>query len=136
MRALRILALALAFLVALGVGTWWAGEQTEVAVLRTFDSAGAPHDTKLWVVDDGGRPWVRVARPERHWLARLEQNPRVELVRHGVAQTYRATPDRDPATRARIDQLMAEKYGRTDWWYGLLLRTQIVPVRLDPEPSS
>jgi len=133
---LRILGLALVLLVALAVGTWWAGEQTEVAVLRTYDAAGAPHDTKLWVVDDGGRSWVRVARPERHWLARIEQNPRVELVRHGVSQTYRATPDRDPAARARIDQLMAEKYGRTDWWYGLLLRTQVVPVRLDPEPSG
>jgi len=31
---------------------------------------------------------------------------------------------------------MAETYGLVDWWYGVLLRTQVVPVRLDPEPSS
>jgi len=125
----------LALFAALAVTMYVAGEQTEVAVLRTYDAGGTPHDTKLWVVDDGGSAWVRVARPERRWLARLEAIPRVELTRHGVTRRYRATPVRDAATRARIDQLMAEKYGRADWWYGVVVRSQPTPVRLDPDTA-
>jgi hypothetical protein len=29
-----------------------------------------------------------------------------------------------------------EKYGRTDWWYGVLLRRHPIPVRLDPDPEA
>jgi hypothetical protein len=125
-------ATGLAVFVAFALSMYIAGEQTEVAVLRTFDADGRPHDTKLWVVDDGASAWVRVARPERRWLARLESIPGVELTRHGATRSYRAIPVRDAATRARVDQLMAEKYGRADWWYGLVVRTQPIPVRLDP----
>ena len=127
--------LVLALLVAFAVSMYVAGEQTEVAVLRTFDAAGTPHDTRLWVVDDGPSAWVRVARPERRWLARLEAVPRVELTRHGATRSYRATPVRDAATRARVDELMAHKYGRADWWYGIVVRTQPIPVCLDPETT-
>jgi hypothetical protein len=44
-----------------------AGEVTEVTVLRTFDADGGAHETKLWVVDHDGIPWVRVANPQRRW---------------------------------------------------------------------
>ena len=135
-RLLRAAAIVLAVLLGFAGSMYVAGEQTEVAVLRTFDAGGVPHDTKLWVVDDGGTAWVRVARPERRWLARLEAQPRVELTRHGVTQSFRATPVRDAEARARVDRLMAEKYGRTDWWYGIVVRTDPIPVRLDPAPAS
>jgi len=125
----------LAVFVAFAASIYVAGEQTEVVVLRTFDADGRPYDTKLWVVDDGGSSWVRVARPERRWLARLEAIPGVELTRHGATHSYRATPVRDAATRARVDQLMAEKYGRADWWYGVVVRSQPIPVRLDPQTT-
>ena len=133
-RGLRLAAgTGLALFTAFAASMYLAGEQTEVAVLRSFDADGAPHDTKLWVVDDGATSWVRVARPERRWLARLEGNPHVELTRHGVARGYRATPMRDAETRARVDQLMAQRYGRADWWYGIVVRNEPIPVRLDPE---
>jgi len=130
MRAASRLALAFggALLLA-GVGTYVAGEQGEVAVLRSFDADGGAHETKLWIVDHDGRPWVRVARPERAWYRRLLANPRVELVRGGRTQPMRATPD--PAARAAIDAAFAAKYGWTDGWYGLLLRRGAIPVRLD-----
>jgi len=56
--------------VALALGsvaglTYWAGEQTEVAVLRTRDVDGSARETKPWVVDHEGTPWVRVANPRR-----------------------------------------------------------------------
>ena len=128
-------ATGLAVFLAFAASMYVAGEQTEVARLRTFDADGAPHDTKLWVVDDGPALFVRVARPERRWLARLVAEPRVELTRHGETHSYRATPMPDAETRARVDRLMAQKYGRADWWYGVVVRTQPIPVRLDSEPA-
>jgi len=38
--------------------------------------------------------------------------------------------------RAIIDQRFREKYGVVDWWYGLLLRRDPVPVRLDPASEA
>src|SRR5690606_16704061 len=63
----RSLGIVLAVLGALALATYVAGEQNEVAVLRTVDASGATHETKLWVVDLDGTPWVRVARPRRAW---------------------------------------------------------------------
>lgn len=132
MRTARWLGLALAAVLALGVATYVAGEQTEVVVLRTTDDDGAARETKLWVVDLDGTAWVRVARPERSWFQRLQERPDVELVRHGVALPYRARAIEDPEMRARVDAAFREKYGLVDWWYGLLLRRDPRPIRLDP----
>jgi len=41
-----------------------------------------------------------------------------------------AEPSDDPAMRVAIDELFHEKYGAVDWWYGVLLRRDPVPVRL------
>jgi hypothetical protein len=130
--ALRIAGAVLLALVLVGVATYIAGEQTEVAVLRTFDPDGTPHDTKLWVVDHEGAPWVRVANPGREWFRRLAANPRAELVRGERVQVVVATPHDLAEVRAALDRSFREKYGATDWWYGVLLRRQAVPVRLDP----
>lgn len=128
----RWLLVVVALLALVALATYWAGEQTEVAVLRTFDPDGATHDTKLWVVDIEGVPWVRVGRPARGWLLRLEADPRAELVREGRATPRRAVVVRDPDARRRVDEAFAGKYGVVDWWYGVVLRSDPVPVRLDP----
>jgi hypothetical protein len=126
----RALLLALASAALLALGTYVAGEQTEVVVLRTFDPQGAPHETKMWVVDHEGSPWVRVANPHRGWYQRIVADPRVELVRGGRVRALRAVPDPSPAARAALDAAFAVKYGVTDAWYGVLLRRGAVPVRL------
>lgn len=136
MRLLRIVGAILALLVLLATGTYVAGEQTEVAVLRTRDATGAPHDTKLWIVDVDGAAWVRVARPERQWFQRLRAEPEIELVRDGAEpRRMRATPDPTLETKARLDRAFREKYGLVDWWYGVVLRRNPVPVKLEPAPS-
>jgi hypothetical protein len=122
----------LAALALVALGTYLAGERGEVAVLRTFDASGAPHETKLWVVDHAGHAWVRVARPERSWYRRLLASPEVELVRGGRAERLRAVPDPSPQARAEIDAAFAAKYGATDAWYGWLVRSDPLPVRLEP----
>jgi hypothetical protein len=128
----RALAALLAGIALAALGTYLAAERTEVAVLRTTDAGGIVHETKLWVVDVDGATWVRVAHPARAWFERLRANPDVELVRSGVARPYRAVAMQDPGVRERVDAAFAAKYGVTDWWYGLLVRRDPVPVRLDP----
>jgi len=136
MRVRRIVLATCLLLVLVAVGTYLAGERVEVAVLRTVDGDGRPHDTKLWIVDRDGVSWVRVANPRRQWFQRLSANPRAELVRNGALQPVDARPDDTPEARALIDRLFREKYGAVDWWYGVLLRRDAIPVRLDPVVGS
>jgi Uncharacterized protein conserved in bacteria (DUF2255) len=136
-RGLRAIGIVLALLVVLAAGTYLAGEQTEVARLRTVDEAGVVHETKLWIVDHDGAAWVRVARPERQWFQRLKHQPEIEIVRgDGAPQRVHASPDPSDATKAALDAAFRAKYGLVDWWYGLLLRRAPIPVRLDPAPAS
>jgi hypothetical protein len=125
----RVLLFALLALFALGALTYIAGEQTEVVVLRTWDEGGTPFETKMWAVDRDGDVFVRVANPRRHWYLRLLAHPQVELVRGGHTLRALAEPA-DPALRAAVDASFREKYGAVDWWYGVLLRRDPVPVRL------
>jgi hypothetical protein len=129
-RALRVAAVALLLLLAAGVATYVAGEQTEVVVLRSFDAQGQAHETKLWAVEHDGSVFVRVANPRRHWYRRLLVEPHAELVRGGRTTPVRAEPGESPELRAAIDARFREKYGAIDWWYGVLLRRNPLPVRL------
>lgn len=124
--------LAAAALVLLAAGTYLAGEQTEVVVLRTFDGEGSGHDTKMWIVDVLGSSFVRVANPDRDWYRRLLAEPRVELVRGGRTLPMTARPEESAAVRDAVDAAFAARYGLVDAWYGLLLRRRPVPVRLVP----
>lgn len=133
-RALLIFVGSIPLLVA--GGTWVLGEQIEVAVLRTFSTDGHGHDTKLWVVDHQGQPWLRGARPNLGWLERIRENPRVELVRHGVSMPYTATIDEAPDAKIAIDEAMAAKYGWIDRWYEILVRFDPIPIRLDPASEA
>jgi len=76
---------------------------------------------------------VRVARPERRWFQRLEANPLIEITRDGTTQAAIATPDSSPQARAAVDAAFRARYGFVDWWYGVLLRSNPIPVRLDTE---
>ena len=41
----------------------------------------------------------------------------------------------EPDVRAAVDAAFRARYGVVDWWYGVLLRRDPVPVRLIPAPS-
>jgi hypothetical protein len=128
----RLLLLLVLLAAAVGLATFVAGEQIEVVVLRTYDAEGISYDTKLWVVDQEGTPWVRVANPKRQWFQRLLADPRAELIRNQHASHVVAAPRDTPEARASIDRLFREKYGAIDWWYGVVLRRGAIPIRLDP----
>jgi hypothetical protein len=88
----RLLLGVVLLLTLIAAGTYWAGEQTEVAVLRTSDTLGRGHETKMWVVDHQGVPWVRVANPERGWYRRLLERPRVVDWWYGLRRRRHAIP--------------------------------------------
>jgi hypothetical protein len=111
-----------------------ASESGEVVVVRTRDAGGAVHETRLWVVDEGGHAWIRAGSPESEWLARLREQPTVEVVRGGATGTYTAVPV--PAERDRLNPRFAEKYGWADAFIGMLFgRDDATPIRLDPASS-
>jgi hypothetical protein len=134
LRKFVLIALSALFLVALG--TYLAGERTEVGMLRTYDESGTAYQTKMWVVDLDGHAYVRVGRPGRGWGERVKTHPEVELERSGSWQPYRASLVEDPATRAAVDRAFAEKYGWVDWWFGVVVRSNPQPVRLDPQAAG
>jgi len=130
-RGVLLLVGTIPFLVA--IGSFIAGEQLEVVALRTLDGEGHAHDTKLWIVDHEGRPWVRSVRPTPRWLERIRATPRVELVRNGITTTYTASIVATADEKRAIDEAMTAKYGWIDRWYELLVRHETILVRLDPD---
>ena len=108
-----------------------AAENGEVIVLRTRDESGRTRDVRLWVVDEGDRPWVRAGHGRAGWLESLRESPDVEIVRDGITTGMRAVPD--TTARDRVNALMAEKYGWAELYTGLLFsREESIPVRLEP----
>jgi hypothetical protein len=135
---LRLVLVGVALFVAAVALEMIAAESGEGVVLHTTDASGGSQETRLWVVDDDGHPWLRAGNPLSGWLLRLERRPDVEVTRGGQTLAVRGVPV--PEARDRIDARMREKYGWADAYISLLLagRSQSVPVRLDPraEPTA
>ena len=116
-------------------------EQGETVLLRTFDGSGAPEETRLWVVDFDGSPWVGAGGGEtRSWYRRLRAIPRVELVRNDIVRCVTAEPDFDPAVRDAVIELTRQKYklGNAGLSIGnglgipMRMESVAIPVRLTP----
>jgi hypothetical protein len=108
-----------------------ASESGEVVVLTTIDAAGAPEETRLWVVDYQGAAWLRAGSAGAGWYARLRESPSIHVRRDGIDTAYHAAPV--PEATAEINRLMASKYGWADRYIGLLFsRDDAVAIRLDP----
>lgn len=104
----------------------------EVVTLRTRLPDGGLQETRLWIVDEAGTPWLHSAGAD--WLNRFDGDPIVEVKRSGEIARYRAhaVPGPHPA----IDQLLREKYGLADRWVRFVspCGEDTVPVRLEPLP--
>ena len=107
--SLAILALPIAYLLA-----HWALIEVgrEVIVLRTEEADGSWHETRLWIVDEGGFPWLHGGNSR--WMHNLRARAAVEIERDGDTSRYRAHPVSGP--HPRIDELLREKYGLADRW--------------------
>lgn len=128
MRSLGLLAALLFLVVGLEM---IAAESGEVVVLQTRAGPGQTHDTRVWIVDEGGTQWLRAGNPQSGWLLQIQQDPAVEVERGGQRSAYTAVPN--PAVREQINPLFAAKYGWADAYIGALFgRDDATPIRLDP----
>lgn len=111
-----------------------ASESGEVVVLETREGDGQAR-TRLWVVEDDGHLWLR-GGASSGWQQRLLAQPLVNLERGGVRNSYRAEPE--PTRTARINALMAEKYGWRDTVVGWFVgdRSSDIAVRLVPRSED
>lgn len=100
----------------------------EVVTLRTQAPDGSVKETRLWVVDYDGSPWLHSAGEE--WERRFEADSVVELVRDGDVARYTAEPDR--RSHAEIDDALRRKYGLADRWVRFIAPCDesVLPVRL------
>ena len=135
MRALRRALTVIVGLVVILVGGIYALSEfgREVVTLRTTNTAGEEHSTRLWIVEESGFAWLRVGQPGARWHRDLLARPVVEVVRGGETQTYRAVPVETPEARQSINQRVAEKYGLAEtvisWMHD---ESAVVPIRLEP----
>jgi len=130
----RIAVALLVVLLTVGALEIVAAESGEVVVLRTTDAAGAPHETRLWIVDDGSHSWLRSGNDASGWFVLLRERPDVEVVRGEQTLAVRAVPE--VGARTRINGMMREKYGWADAYIGMLFgRDDAVPIRLDPRKT-
>ena len=131
---LKLLAGAVGLIVLVVIVQVVASETGEVVVLTTTDAAGAPQETRLWIVDHEGSAWLRAGSNTAGWFGRLSAHPDIEVERGGHALRYRATAV--PESTSEINRLMAEKYGWADAYIGLMFsREHSLAIRLDP-PSD
>ncbi len=84
-------------------------EAEEVVVLRTAEPEGGVRETRLWVMDHQGSPWIVTGRGSRH-DRNLTANPRVEIFRRGEARCWMAERHLDRATLETLLQVRSEKY--------------------------
>jgi hypothetical protein len=114
MRRLVLVLLALLGLGAAYVLGHWALIEVgrEVITLRTQDEDGGWHQSRLWIVDDGGFAWLHGG--DSHWMRNLEARPIVEVERAGATARYRAHVVAGP--HPRLDELLRAKYGVADRW--------------------
>lgn len=115
-----------------GVALFAASEHGgEVVVLETFDLNGNGLETKLWVVDLHGEPWLRAGRGGATWVRRIEINPSVRLTRADTRTAYLA--QLSPRDVDRVNARMREKYGWADQLISLIHDdAAVMPIRLAP----
>ena len=82
----------------------------EIVVVRSSDDGAAVKETRVAVLDWEGATWIGADDGERRWVGRVRANPRIELVRGGVAGCRLAAPVEDPATREEVFRRIEQKY--------------------------
>ncbi len=84
-------------------------ESGEVVVLRS-----EPENellARLWVVDQGGYPWVGTANPSKtRWVAALREDPWIRFTRGGVTECRNAAFVDDRTIGGPLGDLVETKY--------------------------
>ncbi len=96
-----------------------AAESGEVVVVHTVDEAGEPRETRIWVLEDQGRSYIRGG--PGGWAARVEANPDISVESAGQKREVRGVVQTEDGLRMRINRLFREKYGWRDGFISLLI---------------
>ena len=89
-------------------------DEGEVVTLGTRGSNGDRYGTQLWVIEEGGDLYLRAHFARAMWLARIRNQPEVDLRRGEASQSFLAGPVDDPEVRRAVNRAMAAKYGFAD----------------------
>lgn len=128
--ALWIAGSILGLILAFAVVQTLASERVEVVELFTVDADGEEVVTRLWIVDHGGRPYLRVGANGSWWYERLQDAPNVDVKRGDRRASYRAVPV--PAKSDIVNRLMQEKYTWGDTFFATVFgsRDGSIPIEL------
>ncbi|MBW2280190.1 MAG: DUF2255 family protein [Deltaproteobacteria bacterium] len=96
-----------------------ASETGEVVVVHTVDDAGEPRETRIWVLEDRGRTYIRGG--EGGWTSRVIASPDITVESGGQQRDVRGVLQTDDGTRIRVNRLFREKYGWRDSYISVLL---------------
>jgi hypothetical protein len=135
-KILSVVSAVVGFAVLIVLVLYLASESGEIVVLQTPNlEKGGIRETRLWVVDHAGTPWLRAGNPKSAWFLALSEQPQVVLIRGEDALQMIAEPK--PEERDTINDLMHQKYGWADSLVCLLSpRDTKVPVKLEPVTQS
>lgn len=132
---LRALGLVVVSVTAVAGAAFLLVETGEVVVLRNRDASGTAFETRLWVIDHEGAPWVSTGNTAKDWFVRVRARPRVELVRGDEVSCRDAVVVDDTPTRERIRVLVQEKY-RVQLYGARLLNGVFAPFLPRSEPGT
>ena len=118
------------------VKTW---DQTAEVEIETSRGAGAPvHRTVIWIVVDGDQAYIRSVRgASGRWYREMVANPHGAVHAGGRRVPVVAQSANDPATVARVSELLSRKY--QDRWPGptaAMLREEVLPTTLRLTPDT
>jgi hypothetical protein len=106
-------------------------DEGEVVTLSTRGSDGERYETQLWVIEEGGDLYLRAHFARAMWLARIRNQPEVDLRRGEASQSFLAGPVDDPEIRRAVNRAMAAKYGLADRLASLVWNPKrSIPVQL------
>ena len=116
-----------------------AWSQTAEVEIETSRGTGAPvHRTVIWIVVDGDKVYVRSVRgPAGRWYREIRANPHAAVHVGGRRVPVNSEPATDPATVARVSELLSDKYQQR--WPGptaAMLREEVLPTTLRLSPAD
>lgn len=107
-----------------------ASETGEVVVLTSTDSLDKPVETRLWLVEHEGAWYLRAGHAQAGWYQQILAQPQIKLERNAQNLAYTAQPQAE--LKARINQLMRDKYGWRDAYISFFFsRDAAIPVLLE-----
>ncbi len=109
-------------------------EREEEIDIETTRADGSIRSTVIWIVVEGGEPYVRSVRgPQGRWYRDVVARPRAAVAVAGRRVPVMAVPAADPAGVAACSAALRRKYGRDPSLRAMLV-AGVLPTTLRLEP--